>query len=98
MNTIVFDTHNCVRYNRLGGEVIAMATITVRVTEDEKEFLDRMAKFENKSLSDLLKSNTMRMLEDKYDASIAEKAYKEYLENKQAKSLKELSHEYGVDK
>ncbi len=74
-----------------------MATITVRVTEEEKKFLDQMAEFENKSLSELMKSNTMAMLEDKYDASVAYKAYEQYLEDKQAKPLIELAKEYGLN-
>jgi len=58
-----------------------MATITVRVSESEKQFLDAMAKFEGKSLSELLKTTTLESLEDSYDAIVAEKAYEEYLVN-----------------
>ena len=56
-----------------------MATITVRVSESEKQFLDAMAKFEGKSLSELLKTTTLESLENSYDAIVAEKAYEEYL-------------------
>ncbi|MEY8292179.1 DUF6290 family protein [Carnobacteriaceae bacterium 52-44] len=56
-----------------------MATITVRVSESEKQFLDAMAKFEGKSLSELLKTTTLESLADNYDAIVAEKAYEEYL-------------------
>ncbi|HGC5945061.1 TPA: type II toxin-antitoxin system RelB family antitoxin [Enterococcus faecalis] len=57
-----------------------MATITVRVSEEEKNFLDEMAKFEGKSLSELLKTRTLESLEDAYDAKIGDLAYEEYLE------------------
>ena len=36
-----------------------MATITVRVSDEEKMFLDHMANFEGKSLSDLMKTKTL---------------------------------------
>ncbi|MBC6315760.1 type II toxin-antitoxin system RelB family antitoxin [Listeria grandensis] len=73
-----------------------MATITVRVSDIEKQFLDDMAKFEGKSLSDLLKTTTLESLEDEYDARVADYAYEEYL--KQAKScpLSDLMSEYGL--
>lgn len=74
-----------------------MATITVRVTEDEKAFLDQMAKFEGKSLSELLKTITLDSLEDTYDAHVGDLAYAEYLKNPQSRPLSELMAEYGVD-
>lgn len=73
-----------------------MATITVRVSDEEKAFFDRMAKFENKSLSELLKSSTIEILEDKYDASIAKKAYDHYLETHEAQPLQSVLEEYGL--
>lgn len=74
-----------------------MATITVRVSEKEKEFLDRMAKFENKSLSELLKSSTLEILEDKYDAFIAQAAYEEYEENQESIPLDQVLEEFGLN-
>lgn len=73
-----------------------MATITVRVSDDEKKFLDHMAKFEGKSLSDLLKSKTLESLEDAYDASIGDTAYEEYLKDKKSNPISKLLEEYGL--
>ncbi|OTN75354.1 hypothetical protein A5886_000424 [Enterococcus sp. 8G7_MSG3316] len=73
-----------------------MATITVRVTEDEKKFLDQMATFEGKSLSDLLKSKTLESLEDAYDASVGDIAYESYLKDKKSTPLSALLNEYGL--
>lgn len=74
-----------------------MATITVRVTDEEKAFLDRMAKFEGKSLSDLLKTTTLDSLEDAYDAHVGDLAYEEYLKDPVSRSLSDLLTEYEVD-
>lgn len=73
-----------------------MATITVRVTDEEKNFFDNMAKFEGISLSELLKKRTLESLEDMYDAKVADAAYEEYLENPKTKSIKEVAKEYGL--
>lgn len=74
-----------------------MATITVRVTDEEKAFLDRMAKFEGKSLSDLLKTTTLDSLEDAYDAHVGDLAYEAYLKDPVSRSLSDLLTEYEVD-
>lgn len=73
-----------------------MATITVRVSEEEKKFLDHMATFEGKSLSELLKTKTLESLEDAYDAQIGDSAYEEYLADKKANPLSKLLEEYDV--
>ncbi len=73
-----------------------MSTIIVRVTSEEKEFLDRIAKFENKSLSELMKTHTLESLEDIYDANVGDLAYEEYLENSISRPLSELLDEYNI--
>ncbi|MGY3745834.1 type II toxin-antitoxin system RelB family antitoxin [Vagococcus salmoninarum] len=74
-----------------------MATITVRVTDEEKAFLDQMAAFEGKSLSELLKTKTLASLEDAYDAHVGDMAYEEYLKNPKTRPLSDLMTEYGVE-
>ena len=49
-----------------------MAVITLKVSEEEKLFLQSMAKFEGKSLSELIREKTLSSLEDEYDAKIAD--------------------------
>lgn len=73
-----------------------MSTITVRVTEEEKIFLDKMAQFEGKSLSELMKSKTLAALEDTYDANVADKYFEEYLESKQSSPLSDLLDEFDI--
>ena len=58
-----------------------MATITVRINDDEKEFLEYMSNFLGLSLSKLIKEYTIEDLEDLYDAKVGDDALKEYREN-----------------
>ena len=55
-----------------------MAVITLKVSEQEKLFLQSMAKFEGKSLSELIRERTLASLEDEYDAKIADMKLEEY--------------------
>lgn len=73
-----------------------MATITDRVTEAEKQFLDAMAKFEGKSLSDLLKITMLEALEDRYDAIVVKKAYEECVVDPVTISHEELMQGLGL--
>ena len=61
-----------------------MTTITLKVSEADKLFMQTMAKFENVSLSELIRTKTLEALEDEYDAKVADMAlaeYEEYLAN-----------------
>ncbi len=50
-----------------------MAHISLRVTEEEKSFMERYAKLHGKSLSDTVKEAVFEKMEDEYDlASITE--------------------------
>lgn len=75
-----------------------MPTITVRVSEGEKNFLNEMAHFEGTTLSDLLKTRTLTSLEEAYDARIADQAYEAYLKEPTSRPLSDLLAEYGLDK
>ncbi len=55
-----------------------MAVITLKISEEEKIFLQSMAKFENKSLSELIREKTLKSLEDEYDARVADMRLEEY--------------------
>ncbi|HEC2145953.1 TPA: toxin-antitoxin system, antitoxin component [Staphylococcus delphini] len=61
-----------------------MATITIRVSDDEKVFLKYMADFLGLSLSEVLKQYTFEDLEDIYDAKVGDEALKEYRETGQS--------------
>ncbi|WP_296124258.1 type II toxin-antitoxin system RelB family antitoxin [uncultured Streptococcus sp.] len=61
-----------------------MTTITLKVSEADKKFMQAIAKFEGISLSELIRTKTLEAIEDEYDARVADLAlaeYEEYLEN-----------------
>lgn len=78
-----------------------MATITLKVSEQDKLFMQYMAKFEGVSLSELIRNKTLEALEDEYDARVGELAYEEYLKDKEnglkAKTIDEVAEELGIE-
>ena len=61
-----------------------MTTITLKVSEADKKFMQSIAKFEGVSLSELIRTKTLEAIEDEYDARVADLAlaeYEVYLEN-----------------
>ena len=78
-----------------------MTTITLKVSEADKTFMQAMAKFEGVSLSELIRTKTLKALEDEYDARVGEMAYQEYLDdlNKGIEpiSLEDMAKELGID-
>ena len=65
-------------------EVKDMTTITLKVSEADKKFMQAIAKFEGVSLSELIRTKTLEAIEDEYDARVADLAlaeYEDYLEN-----------------
>lgn len=71
-----------------------MTTITIRISDDEKEFLEYMSNFLGLSLSKLIKEYT---LEDLYDAKVGDDALKEYRENgEQAINIDDVMKQWNV--
>ena len=61
-----------------------MTTITLKVSEADKKFMQAIAKLEGVSLSELIRTKTLEAIEDEYDARVADLAlaeYEAYLEN-----------------
>lgn len=61
-----------------------MTTITLKVSEADKKFMQAIAKFEGVSLSELIRTKTLEAIEEEYDARVADLAlaeYEVYLEN-----------------
>ena len=61
-----------------------MTTITLKVSDADKKFMQAIAKFEGVSLSELIRTKTLDAIEDEYDARVADLAlaeYEDYLEN-----------------
>lgn len=73
-----------------------MGTITVRVTEEEKEFLNKMAKFKGENVSEMMRNFTLEAMEDSYDIHIGDLAYEDYLINLEKHPLSKLMKEYEI--
>lgn len=78
-----------------------MVTITLKVSEADKNFMKAMAKFEGVSLSELIRTKTLEALEDEYDARVGELAYQEYLDDLangiEPMTLEEMAEELGIE-
>ncbi len=76
----------------------SMSMITLRVSEEEKEVLQRYADFTGVSLSEFIKSRVLESIEDEYDLKMIE----EYEKNKKNHntefySLDEVKKLLGID-
>ncbi len=72
-----------------------MSMITLRVSEEEKEVLQRYADFTGVSLSEFIKTRVIESIEDEYDLKMIE----EYEKNskKEFYSLDEVKKLLGID-
>lgn len=78
-----------------------MVTITLKVSESDKLFMQAMAKFEGVTLSELIRKRTIESLEEEYDMRMGDLAYQEYLNDIQkgekTLTLSEMAEELGID-
>ncbi|WFB91093.1 DUF6290 family protein [Streptococcus parasuis] len=78
-----------------------MAAITLKVSEQDKLFMQAMAKFEGVSLSELIRTKTLEALEDEYDARVADIALAEYQEDLsngiEPITLEQMAEELGIE-
>jgi hypothetical protein len=56
-------------------------TIKIKITDEEKRALKKIAKIENISVRKMIKKYLFEKLEDEYEQKIAEKAYQEHLKD-----------------
>ena len=63
-------------------------TFSIRLSEEERNLAESYAKIHSFSLAEAFKNALFEKIEDEYDITIAENAYKEYL-----KDPKTYSHE-----
>ncbi len=54
---------------------------SIRLTEDEKALAESYARLHSVSLAEAFKRALFERIEDEYDISVADEAYREYLEN-----------------
>lgn len=74
-----------------------MPTIRVEMTESEKLFLEEMASRDGVNVSELIRKTTLDVMEDKYDAVIADEAYAAYLKDPVTYTFEEVLEELGLD-
>ncbi len=58
-----------------------MATISIRLNEQDSNFIRKYAEFKNISISDLVRQAVIHHIEDEIDIRAYNKAMKEYKEN-----------------
>ncbi|ANZ57684.1 antitoxin [Fructilactobacillus lindneri] len=74
-----------------------MATITVRVSTEEKEWLQEMADFYGISLSELVKNYSIEQIEDEYDRQTAVTAHKLWLkDNKKSEPIEKVMRDLDL--
>lgn len=72
--------------------------ITLRVSEEEKEVLQRYADFTGVSLSEFIKTRVIESIEDEYDLKMIEEYEKKKLNNElEFFSLEEVKKLLGID-
>lgn len=54
---------------------------SIRLTEDEKHLAESYAKLHSLSVGEAFKKALFEKIEDEYDITVADEAYREYLEN-----------------
>ena len=59
-----------------------MSTITIRINEEEKKYIEAFAKMNNKSISELIRESVLESIEDKYDMIERDKAIVEFNKEK----------------
>ncbi|MEC3942590.1 type II toxin-antitoxin system RelB family antitoxin [Enterococcus mundtii] len=74
-----------------------MSTITFRVSEEEKQFLEKMSKFENVSLSDFVRQQAIKAAEDKMDYNTYLELMAEHKKKDESISFDELKANLGFD-
>ena len=63
--------------------------ISLRLNEKDTTLIKNYAALHNISLSELFRQAVMEKIEDEYDISVTDEAYKEYLENPKTYSIDE---------
>lgn len=73
-----------------------MATISFRVSDEEKKLIEEFSKKNNKTMSEFMLSSILEKIEDTEDYMLGEKIMFDP-KTKITGSIKELAEEYGVD-
>lgn len=73
-----------------------MSVVTLRVSEEEKKVMKKIADFKGLKLSTMIKDIVLNSIEDEFDINIADKAYQEYLDDPKTYSMEEMKERYGL--
>lgn len=71
-------------------------TITVRVSEEDKNIIQHFSKIHGLTSSELLKKSTLEKIEDDIDLKLYIKAMKEYEEDNTTYSVEEVDEILGL--
>lgn len=64
---------------------------SIRLTDEERKLADSYAKLHSMSIGEVFKRALFDKIEEEYDISVANKAYKEYVDNgKKSRPIEEL--------
>lgn len=81
-------------YYKEGDEIMAFS---IRMTEEEKMLANSYAKLHAISLGEAFKKALFEKIEDEYDITVGEEAYKEYVqEGKKSRPIDELWKELDI--
>lgn len=70
---------------------------SIRLTEEEKILADSYARLHSLSLGEAFKRALFERIEDEYDITVADEAYREYLKDgKKSRPVSELWKECGL--
>lgn len=73
-----------------------MSTVTFRVTDEEKSFIQSMADLNGQTLSELARTKLLEGLEDQIDMGLYEKAMKAHEEKDESISHQAMLRELGL--
>ncbi len=72
-------------------------SFSIRLTEQEKNLAESYAKLHSISLGEAFKQALFERIEDEYDVTVAQDAYKEYVENgRKSRPISELWRELDL--
>ncbi|NTJ98428.1 DUF1778 domain-containing protein [Enterococcus faecium] len=73
-----------------------MPVISIRVSNEEKDFLEKVASFNGNNISEFMRSNSLQSAESLVDFEIYKKLMKKHEKNDQSISHEEMLKELGL--
>ncbi|MDP8034555.1 DUF6290 family protein [Pasteurella atlantica] len=73
-----------------------MASVSIRLNDSEKAFIEDFAKMNNKSISELIRETVFKSLEEEYDLIELKQAIEEFNTDKSTYTLEETWEQLGI--